>query len=155
MASRTDSAASTWSTSKRRVDKSGPITASRMRRKCVRNTRCNLRKVRSGGSPSAMVWRNEIGGAKRTMVVRPLSKTDSRRRKRPTSAQFSENSTANQPLCLSGARPTKIDTGTRCTSRSARTRCACSNLASESEWVLPPRCSGISELLLLRRESAR
>ena len=27
----------------------------------------------------------------------------------------------------------KIDTGTRCTSRSSRTRCACRTLASESE----------------------
>lgn len=101
-----------------------------------------------------MMERSEIGGAKRTMVLRPLSSTASRRRKRPTSAQFSENSTANQPLCLSGARPTKIDTGTVCTSRSSRTRCACRTLASESEWVLAPRCSGISELLELRRDSA-
>ena len=29
------------------------------------------------------------------------------------------------------------------------------DLASESEWVLAPRCSGISELLELRRDSAR
>ena len=62
--------------------------------------------------------RNATGCEKRTMVPRPFSKIASSRRKRPTSVQSSENSTENQPLFRSGARPTKIDTGTSCTSNS-------------------------------------
>ena len=62
------------------------------------------------------IVRSDTGGEKRTSVPRPLSRMARMRRKRPTSVQFSENSTENQPLCLSGARPTKIDTGTSCTS---------------------------------------
>jgi len=99
-----------------------------------------LRTVRSGVSPSA--WpssttaRTETGVAKRTWVSRPLSRIASNRRKRPTSAQFSENSTENQPLALSGARPTKIETGTRRTSMAGSARWASSSRASESEWRL-------------------
>lgn len=68
-------------------------------------------------------------------------------------AQFSENSTENQPLCLSGARPTKIDTGTSWTSSSGLARCASSSLASDPEWVLALIWSGI-RVLALRRDSA-
>jgi len=92
------------------------------------------------------------------MVSRPLSSTDSRRRKRPTSAQFSENSTANQPVCFSGARPTKMLTGTSRTSRLPSRWCACSSLLSESEWVrlaFFSASSGLNGLAELRRDSAR
>jgi hypothetical protein len=126
---------STLSTSRRRVDRSGPITASRMRLKCVRSTRDSLRTVRSGGRSSATTPRMPTGGANCTSVSRPLSRIASRRRKRPTSVQFSENSTENQPLFLSGARPTKIDTGISCTSSAGSRRCASSSRASESEWL--------------------
>ncbi len=100
-----------------------------------------------------MESRSDTGAAKRTMVSRPLSRIASSRRKRPTMVQFSENSTENHPLCLSGARPTKIDTGTRCTSSEGLARCACSSRASVPEWVLVLPASGISALAL-RRDSA-
>ncbi len=111
--------------------------------------------------------RRSTGAAKRTVVSRPLSRIASRRRKRPTSAQFSENSTLNQPLALSGARPTKIDTGTSCTSSAGFARCASISRDSDSERVLPwvgDGCScsacanccaaALSALPALRRDSA-
>ncbi len=138
----------------RRVDRSGPTTTSRTRRKWVRSTRESLRTVRSGGSPSPTIARSATGGANWTRVSRPLSSSASIRRKRPTMVQFSENSTLNQPLLRLGAWPTKIDTGTSCTSRSGLARCASSSRASEPEWVL---CSGPGSnpsALACRRDSA-
>jgi hypothetical protein len=157
IASFTVGADSTLSASMRRVDRSGPMTTSRRRRKWVRRTRESLRTVRSGGSASATMPRRETGGANCTRVSRPLSRSASRRRKRPTRAQFSENSTLNQPLLRLGACPTKIETGTSATSSAGSLRCASSSRASEPEWVL---CSGPGtrpstfSALPWRRESA-
>ena len=135
MASLTGCEASTLSISRRRVDRSGPITASRRRLKWVRNRRESLRTLRSGGRSSASSSRMLTGAANCTRVSRPLSRIASSRRKRPTMAQFSENSTENQPEALSGERPTKIDTGTSCTSSAGSRRWASSSRASDSEWV--------------------
>ena len=120
------------------------------------------RTVRSASRPSATMPRISTGAAKRTRVSRPLSRIASRRRKRPTRAQFSENSTENQPLFLSGARPTKIDTGTSCTSSAGSRRWASISRASESEWLffgaglrLVARLAAMASALpTLRRESA-
>ena len=127
---------STASITVRRCERSGPITAVRRRRKCARITREALRTVRSGSSPSAVTSRRLIAGLKCTMVSRPLSRIASRRRKRPTITQFSENSTRNQPLLRLGARPTKIDTGTTWMSSSALSRSAASSSARPLEWSI-------------------
>src|SRR5690625_7771157 len=52
------------------------------------------------------------------MVLRPLISVDSRRRRRPTTAQFSANRILKKLFSLSGARPTKTVTGTSCTEAS-------------------------------------
>jgi hypothetical protein len=125
------SAASTWSTSRRRVDRSGRSPL----RGCGGNGCAAALQLAHGALGRQVLGdgsRSGIGAAKRTMVSRPLSSSASRRRKRPTIAQFSENSTENQPLCLSGARPTKIDTGTSARPAPDSARCACSSRASES-----------------------
>ena len=50
--------------------------------------------------------RSDTGAEKCTTVSRPFSSSASRRPKRPTITQFSENSTRNQPVSWLGARPT-------------------------------------------------
>ena len=125
-----------------------------MRWKWVRSTRDSLRTVRSGSSPSSTMPRRDTGGANRTSVWRPLSRIANRRRKRPTRVQFSENSTENQPLLRSGARPTKIDTGTSCTSSAGLSRCASSSRASEPECVFADGGPAGASALTLRRDSA-
>jgi hypothetical protein len=67
-----------------------------------------LRAKRSGsvGPASSSTSRSDTGAEKCTTVSRPLSSSASSRRKRPTTTQFSENSTRNQPVSRLGARPT-------------------------------------------------
>ena len=74
----------------------------------MRSTRAILRAKRSGPiSPdSSSTLRSDTGAEKCTTVSRPFSSSASRRPKRPTITQFSENSTRNQPLSRLGARPT-------------------------------------------------
>ncbi len=131
----TGSAFKSESTSVRRCERSGPMTTARMRRKCTRNRRCSLRTPRSRSAWPLVASRIETGGANCTIVSRPLSSSASRRRKRPTTTQFSENSTLNQPDSRSGARPTKIDTGTSRTSVAASAPTAAASRLRVSERV--------------------
>ena len=120
----------------------------------VRSTRESLRTVRSGSRPSATVFRTEIGAENCTRVSRPFSRMASNRRKRPTRVQFSENSTENQPLLRLGACPTKIETGTSCTSNPGCAACAASSRASEPEWVLCSAPGSSPSALACRRDNA-
>ena len=63
IASRTGVELRMLSATVRRCERSGPITAVRMRRKCTRRTRDNLRTVRSESRPceSAITWLNNTG----------------------------------------------------------------------------------------------
>ncbi len=135
IASRTGAALSTASTSVRRCERSGPMTMARMRWKCTRSTRPILRNVVGASFSSCIAPRSEIGGENCTTVPRPFIRIASRRRKRPTTTQFSENRTLNQPSSLSGARPTKIETGTSCRSVSGFARNVSSNCARVVECV--------------------
>ena len=146
---------STESSSKRRCERSGPTTAARMRRKCTPKIRLNLRA--SALSPagaavptdtlefgalesifSARISERSTGSASCTKVVRPLKSIPSRRRKRPTTTQSSANSTLNQPVVRSGARPTNTLTGTSCTV-CPNSLCKSANRRSSRSWRSPTR----------------
>ena len=90
----------------------GPITAARMREKCTRSTRESLAHGALGrqilGEPLAQ--RDRCGE-----LHDGVATVEQHREQAAETAdepQFSENNTENQPDCRSGARPTKIDTGT-------------------------------------------
>jgi hypothetical protein len=109
------------------------MTAARRRWKCARSTREVLRTGALVRQSLGEDLAHAHAGENCTSVSRPLSRIASRRRKRPTSTQCSENSTENQPDCLVGARPTKMDTGTSCTSCSGAGGARASRRDSASE----------------------
>ena len=71
---------------------------------------------RASEADRAMASRRGTGSPKYTTVLRPLTSTLSILRKRPTSTQFSANNSRQRLCSFCGARPQKIDTGTRSTS---------------------------------------
>ena len=100
-------------TSVRRWDKSGPITALRVWRKCTRNTRPNLR-IKRGASIfglSLMTFWISSGSLIWTKVLRPFNKILTKRRSLLATDQESPSQIFKKLFSLFGDRPQNTLTG--------------------------------------------